>query len=273
VVIVNYRTKELTRDSVASVLTEPEVQEVVVVDNASGDGSAPFLRDAFVDSRVHVLESPRNGGFAYAVNRGATVCGAPLLLVLNSDATVSPGCLGLLAETLLLDETIGVAAPAVYRPGGRTLEPRTFGMLPKRHDIVLRVLRNSSNDMATTQPEWVSGVAMLMRRQVFVDAGGFDEAFEMYFEDMDLCRRLCAQGLIVRRVPVATVIHAGGGSWRSSADKRRRFQESKALYFEKIGALPLELQCIRALGAVRIAAAELAEARGRRRSGRAPPAR
>lgn len=254
VIVVNYRTMVLTRDAVVSVLAEPEVTEVVVVDNASGDGSADYLRDQLADARVRVVEAGDNWGFAPAVNRAAALCGAPLLLILNSDATLVPGSLRRLADALLADAAVGVVAPAVYERDGRRLQPGAFGRLPTRLDLVgNRWARpgRAGDERGVTEPGWVSGVAMLMRRSEFVALGGFDEAFGMYFEDLDLCRRLRATGKSVRREPAAGVVHRGGGSWHSRKDQKRRFHESKLRYFANLGASPVELRCVRLVGIVR----------------------
>jgi GT2 family glycosyltransferase len=254
VVIVNYRTMYLTRDAVASVLGEPEVSQVCVVDNASGDGSAAHLRQSFVDERFQVVESDWNRGFGPAVNVGAAACQAPLLFILNSDATLVPRSLGRLARALIADEGIGVVAPAVYNPDGRTLQPGTYGRLPRRPDILLSngwVSQRADNRGDAKAPGWVSGVAMLVRRADFLALGGFDERFTMYMEDVDLCRRMHALGRSILREPEAAVLHHGGRSWRSSRDQRRRFHESKLRYFEKLGASRFELRCVRIAGLLR----------------------
>lgn len=256
VVIVNYRTKELTAEAVASALAEPEVREVVVVDNGSGDGSADHLRGAFAGEPVRVMESGANRGFGPAVNLGAAGCRAPLLFVLNSDATVVPGSLGRLATALTGDDHTGIVAPAVYQADG-SLQPGVYGRLPMRRDAVLSsgwVRKRADDPRQAAAPGWVSGVAMLLRRDDFLGAGGFDEAFTMYLEDVDLCRRMQEAGKAVRRVPEAGVVHRGGGSWRSPREQRRRFHESKLRYFQKVGAGRLELGCVRLAGAVRTAA-------------------
>ena len=254
VVIVNYRTKELTQAAIASTLEEQEVAEVVVVDNASGDGSAAYLRQAFADDRIRVLESEANRGFGPAVNLGAAACQAPLLLILNSDATIAPGSLGVLTGALVADDEVGIVAPAVYGPDGRSLQPGAYGRLPTRRDVVLSsgwARKRADDPRYARAPGWVSGVAMLLRRADFVALGGFDEAFTMYLEDVDLCRRMHSLGKSVRREPSAAVVHLGGRSWRSPRDQRRRFHQSKLRYFEKVGAGRLELGCVRLAGAVR----------------------
>lgn len=253
VVIVNFRTMALTVKAIASVLSEEEVQEVVVVDNASGDGSADHLRRAFADDRVRVVESDRNRGFGPAVNLGAASCTSPLLLILNSDAALLPGSLGRLARALAGDDSIGVVAPAVYEPDGRTLQPGAYGRLPARRDIFFghgRINPSAENSDEAT-PGWVSGVAMLLRRADFEAVGGFDEGFGMYFEDIDLCRRLRDAGNSVRREPTAAVVHGLGQSWQSRRDQRRRFHQSKLRYFQKLGATRLELGWLRLAGLIR----------------------
>ena len=126
VVIVNFRTKELSRAAVSSVLTEPEADEIIVVDNASGDGSTEYLRAAFEDPRVRILQSDTNPGFGPAVNRATAQCHAPFLFILNSDATLVAGSLGRLIRTLLAHSTAGVVAPAVYEGDGITPQPAAY---------------------------------------------------------------------------------------------------------------------------------------------------
>lgn len=253
VVVVNYRTDELTVRAVESVLGEDDVREVVVVDNASGDKSAEFLREALTDERVLVVDAGRNGGFGAGVNLGAARCRSPLLLVLNSDATVVPGSLAALASALLADTGIGVLAPAVVLPDG-TLQADAFGRLPRRWELLLPgPIRWTGGGAGERRPGWVSGVAMLVRMHDFRSVGGFDERFGMYFEDVDLCRRLQAGGRSVARLPEATVVHAAGASWRSRRDRKRRYHRSKALYAERLGASRAEVRVIETVGRLRAA--------------------
>ena len=254
VVVVNFRTKELTRDAIVSVLSEPEVDEVVVVDNASGDGSVEYLTTAFDDRRVRVLVSGDNRGFGPAVNLGAAASRSPLTLILNSDATLVPGSLGRLAEVLTRDEAVGVVAPAVYTSDGRSLQAGAYGRLPTRRDLLLGrgwVRTRGADPRQETAPGWVSGVAMLLRRADFIALGGFDETFRMYLEDVDLCRRLREMGKSVRRVPSAAVLHRGGQSWQSRREQRRRFHHSKLLYYDKLGGSRFGLRCVRLAGRIR----------------------
>jgi GT2 family glycosyltransferase len=253
-VIVNYRTKKLTRAAVASVLSEPDVAEVVVVDNGSGDGSLDYLRESVTDDRVTLVDAGWNRGFGQGVNLGVANSRSPLILILNSDATVMAGSIAVLRHALTADDGVGVVAPAIYCEDGYTLQPGAFGRLPKRSDIVLgrwskaNRVRPAPDEAA---PEWVSGVAMLVRRDDFTGVGGFDERFNMYFEDLDLCRRLRHLGKVAHRQAAAAVVHLGGRSWQSRTDQRERFQQSKLTYFQGLGASDAELRYVRVMKRIR----------------------
>jgi N-acetylglucosaminyl-diphospho-decaprenol L-rhamnosyltransferase len=257
-VIVNYRTPVLTLAAMESALAEEDVRRVVVVDSASGDDSAAVLRGAITDERVRVVEATRNKGFGAGVNLGVAAAGTPLVLVLNSDATLRPGTLGLLVTALLADDNLGVLAPAIVEGDGRTPQAAAFGPLPHRWQLLVpgpMALLRDTGRADETRPGWVSGVAMLLRTADFRALGGFDEDFEMYFEDVDLCRRIRERGQSVGRLPAATVVHAAGSSWRSVRDQKRQFHRSKAIYAGKVGATGVELRIIGALGRARVALA------------------
>jgi GT2 family glycosyltransferase len=232
VVIVNYRTKELTRQAASSVLGEAGVAELVIVDNGSADGSIEFLERELGDPRVVVVESPENVGFARGVNLGVQKCAAPLVLVLNSDATLAPGSLDRLRRTLLADESVAVVAPAVYAENGE-LQSGAYGSFPT---IASVLWRRRATPGETVSPDWVSGVAMLMRRRDFESVGGFDPDFVMYLEDVDLCRRFRAAGREIRRDPSAAARHLVAQSWASCGAPHDWLHQSRVHYFRKAGA-------------------------------------
>lgn len=235
VVIVNYRTTQLTLATARSVLSEPEVAEVVIVDNASGDGSVEFLDRELSsgDPPVALVQSEQNLGFSHGCELGVGRSTAPLLFFLNSDALLAPRSVGALRSALLDDAGLGAVAPLVYGPDGTTLQVDSHGVFPSLRSTVLRTNRRPPESL---EPDWVSGVAMMLRRSDHEDVGGFDTSFTMYLEDVDLCRRLRAAGKRVRRVPAASVRHLGGASRRSSAEQRAHYRSSRRLYWEKAGA-------------------------------------
>jgi N-acetylglucosaminyl-diphospho-decaprenol L-rhamnosyltransferase len=254
VVVVNYRTKELTAEAVRSVLDDPLVHEVVVVDNGSGDGSVAFLRSAFPGPQVQVVESSGNLGFGRGANLGVSASHASLVFLLNSDAVALPGAVAQLAAVLVEDDGVGVAAPAVYLGDGRTLQPDVYGPFPAPTALLRTTAGRArrTSDAGRGGPGWVSGVAMMVRRSDFLSIGGFDPDFTMYLEDVDLCRRLHEAGKRAMRDPAASVVHLGGQSGSSGVARAAQFHRSKAVYLRKAGASRLQLACAGVLGMARV---------------------
>lgn len=245
-VIVNYRTKELTCEAARSVMDEPGVQEIVLVDNASSDGSVELLRSTFDDLRVTVVESAENVGFGQGVNLGVSRSRSPLLLFLNSDAVVVPGSVERLSRTLLADESTGLVAPAVYDIRTGDLQKAAYGVFPTLGTIIRRV---NHHPPETIWPDWVSGAAMLIRRCDFESVGGFDPDFVMYLEDVDLCRRLHAAGRKVRRDLTAGVEHRVAQSWDDKARPMADARASRVVYASKAGLSPVTRAALRGLQA------------------------
>lgn len=227
VVIVTADTREMTLGCIAD-LNEPEVGRIVVVDNASSDGTAEAIRERFPSVVVVRLES--GVGFASACNRGAEHCDAPLVLFLNSDILTTEGAIGTLARTL--DER-----PAAVAAGGRLVDPgtdhtqkayrpRTFpsaatlavqllGIEEKwpENPVTRRHFGEDLDDATTVAVQQPAAAAVLVRRDVFERIGGFDERFWFWFEDSDLLKRLFAEGEVLY-VPSAAFQHLGGGTFR-----------------------------------------------------------
>lgn len=236
VVIVSHRTPHLTEAAVLSAAGS-EVDQIVVVDNASGDATIPVLR-ASTDTRVLVRENPSNDGFGAAANRGANEAGGEVIVFLNSDAAMSPGALGTLLAELEQWEGRAILGPRLIGPNG-CVQP-SAGLMPEPFDLAVRALglhavarwlatvpligpvvsrsrtsREYASAQNATEPfdtSMVSGACFAIGRDAFWELGGFDERFFMYFEDADLCRRASAVGMPVRYVPAAEVTHIGGAS-------------------------------------------------------------
>src|SRR5205814_1501518 len=134
-----------------------------------------------------------------------------------SDAVLTSGSLAALVATLDRDGGVGIVAPVALDANGNE-QVDSYGRFPTLWTLLTR--RNRS-PRSTVEPDWVSGVAMLVRRDEFLARGGFDPAFWMYYEDVDLCRRYREAGQRVVRDAAATVVHISGGS---RGDKRRHFR-------------------------------------------------
>lgn len=242
VVIVNYRTPTLTERAVHSALGGG-AGDVVVVDNASADGSAAML-SAIRDVRVRVVENDRNAGFGAAADLGAQQASGDVLLFLNSDARLRSDAVSILAAEVERAAGRAIVGPRLVGEDGDI--QRSAGLVPKPDDLLVRGLGIhhlgralgrlplvgrllSGNRIAmeydqaitATGPigvSMVSGACMAIGREAFEELGGFDQRYFMYFEDADLCRRATRAGWPVRYVPNAIVDHVGGAS--SAGDYR-----------------------------------------------------
>ncbi len=229
VVIVNYESGsallhcvEGFRDQAPGRLA---VDELVVVDNGSIDGSVDEVRRRHPE--VEVVTTGYNLGYGTAANRGVAATSAPLVLVCNPDLEVRPGALPVLAGALDAHPDWALVGPLVRAPDGRRYpSARRFPSLVDAAGHALlgifapdnrftRSYQRAELDGAGPDPQvvdWVSGACFLVRRTAFEQVGGFDEAYFMYLEEVDLCWRLGRTGWRVAYVPGAEVVHAQGGS-------------------------------------------------------------
>lgn len=223
VVIVNHNTCEHLRACLATIRSEAP-SEMVVVDNASSDGSVEMVQAEF--PQVVLRANETNPGYGAAANQGIANCTAPYVLLLNSDTLVQPGALAALSTYLELHPDAAIIGPRLVNPDGRLqascypfptpvnlfLEESTLGRLV-RHVPVLRsrYLRTWSHGCPRAVP-WVLGAALMIRRDAFDAVGAFDESFFMYLEEVDLSYRLWSAGWEVHFAPVATITHVGGAS-------------------------------------------------------------
>jgi N-acetylglucosaminyl-diphospho-decaprenol L-rhamnosyltransferase len=203
--------------------------DVVVVDNASQDGSADLARNLgpTVGLPVKVIENPTNTGYASAANLGAAAAGGEWLLVANPDTRFAPGAVAQLVATAVADPTIGCVGPHLRNPDGsdyptgRRFPSVLVGAVHAALATVwagnpaTRFYHMTNVDRSVPiQVDWVSGACMLLRRETWDRVGGFDTGYFMYAEDMDLCLRVKRAGWRVVFDPRAEVEHTVGGSTR-----------------------------------------------------------
>ena len=198
-VIVNYESGARLAACVGSLREQPALAETIVVDNGSADGSVARALDSFPDL---VLVTPgRNLGFAAGANAGARVARGRLLFFLNPDVELAPRAVERLAAAFDHPD-VAVAGPRIELDRLGTLELGST-VDPLGYPVPLTVLR---------PPLYVSGCALMTRRDLFAELGGFDERFFMFVEDVDYCWRSFLRGLDVRVVSDAVARHDGGAS-------------------------------------------------------------
>lgn len=254
VIIVNYNAGGALLESIGSALACPAALAVVVVDNASEDGSLSALDERFgADPRLEVHRNAENLGFARAVNQVAHHSRDPYLLVLNPDCILQEGCLEALVIALEKDPTAAMAGPWVTDGAGRVQRGSWRRLPDPRHAFMTFTglsrlaggapalagveLSGAEPPLEPTRVEAVSGACMLLRRSAAEDLGFFDEQYAMHCEDLDLMFRLRQAGFHCLLVPGARAVHTGGVS---SASRRWWVHRQKHIgmqrYFSKFQA-------------------------------------
>ena len=237
VIIVTYNSRDHIDECLSSVLTGPARvhREVVVVDNASQDGTAAFVRDRWPAARV--LETGSNLGFAKANNVGIRHSSGKYVLLLNPDTRAREGAM----DTMVA---------ALERPGVSVIGPRivdehsrpelSFGSMigpfsELRQKVLSRV--HAYVDRITRTPrfvDWVSGAALLVGRADAEAVGLLDERFFMYTEDVDFCAAIRARGGRILFLPAAEIVHLRGRSVASRPEATERaYRRSQLAFYEK----------------------------------------
>ena len=282
VVVVTYSPGDTLRvflDSLATATSRP--YEVVLADNGSTDG-AP---ESAAGPGVELRRTGGNLGYGRAANAGAAGAQAPWLVVANPDVAWTPGSLDVLLDAAQRWPRAGCLGPAI-RTGDGLLYPsaRAFPSLSRGTGHALlgwlwpanpwtRAYRNERGTPVEGPVGWLSGSCMLLRREAFEAVGGFDPAYFMYCEDMDLCERLAAAGWASVHVPSALVSHVGGAATRQRpVAMLRAHHRSLYRYLARHHPGPAQAP-LRAVLAVGLAARFLVAARSARVAGGAAPTR
>ena len=264
VVLVVFMTGESLFPSVDSALAQPEVGEVIVVDNGSLPEDAARLAElAALNPRVRLLTGQGNVGFARGANLGAGIAQGDLLVFLNPDAFLGEGGVTALAEALcgrpspsLVGARI-INSDGTEQRGGRRGEITPLSTLLSLSTLARRApalrrfevhLEDEPTPTGVVETPTISGACFAMRRTDFEALGGFDEGYFLHVEDIDLCWRVRRAGGQVVFQPAARVIHVGHTSRANPL--RVEFAKGRGLarFFRKRAATPLESLAAWALG-------------------------
>jgi len=222
VVIPSWNSAGLLPRCLDSLAEQGAELEPMVVDNGSEDGSVELLRERGVP---HV-SLPSNVGFAAAVNLGAARTRAPMVLALNADTVLEPGCIGRLAEALAADPALGGVQPRILQLEDGVEVDVTSARLYSRGMALSADGRafeegagepQDARSAAAREIFGVCGAACLLRRELFADLGGYDERYFAFYEDVDLNVRARIAGWRFAYAPEAVVWHVGNASWLAEA--------------------------------------------------------
>lgn len=249
IIIVNYNTKELLKQTIQSVIdnTENISYEIIVVDNASVDGSVDMVNKDY--PQVRIIENTENLGFSKANNKGIKIACGRCIMLLNSDTYVLESCLESCINYMDKYKDIGTVGCKVVLANGKldhackrgfpTPEASLYYLL-KLDKLFPKVKKFGQYKMSyvleddISEVDSLTGAFMIVRREVIEKIGGLDEAFFMYGEDIDWCYRIREAGYKIMYYPKVKIIHYKG---QSSKKKRLKtiyeFHRAMYLFYKK----------------------------------------
>ena len=246
IILVNYNGQRFIRDCLESVVKQVQDinYEVIIVDNSSTDDSVKIIKDEFPFFRLICSDS--NLGFGKANNLAVKHATGEHLLFLNTDTILIENTPEMLSDYLTEHKDVGaVGSRIIFKDGSYQL---SCGKLPNLIvEFIYKIRAQLDNRWHYTfsrfydklyaleqKIDWVTGACFMMRKDIFNQLGGFDEAFFMYFEDVDICKRVADLGLKVIYYPQTSVIHLLGGSAQGGKKSVNiHYRISQIYYYEK----------------------------------------
>jgi GT2 family glycosyltransferase len=245
IVIVSFNARPHLEHCLASLTAAPPAlpHDIIVVDNASADGSVAAVRRGW--PQVKVIAESTNRGFAAANNTGIRASQGALVLLLNSDTIVPPGAIDRLCQRLLARPDTAVAGPRLVDAAGRaelSFGPMIAPFAELRQKTVRRLYERGVGpvtrwvERATRREryvDWVSGACLLVRRDDAEAVGLLDERYFLYTEDVDFCASIRARGRRVLFTPVAQVTHRGRSRASVPDAMNPAYRRSQLAFYEK----------------------------------------
>ena len=247
IIIINWNVRELLRACLLSLKAgQGDLQlEVIVVDSASSDDSVVMLRQDF--PWVTLIACQENVGFPRGNNLGIAKADGRYILLLNPDTEIGKNALSRMIDYMDEETDVGVTGPQLLYPDGAIQSSRrrfptlatgffesTWLQNVAPRSIMGRYYAQDLPDDETSDVDWVMGACLMVRRQVVDRIGGMDEAYFMYSEELDWCRRIKDAGWRVVYLPAAQVIHYEGKSSEQAVTARHvNFQRAKLRYYRK----------------------------------------
>lgn len=247
IIIVNWNVRDLLRACLRSIeqTCSDLAVEIIVVDSASVDGSQAMVTTEF--PQVILVASSENLGFPKGNNWGFAKATGQYILLLNPDTEVRENALYLLVDFLKMQPNVGVVGPQLLNSDGSIQSSRrrfptwltgffeSTWLAPLAPQYVLKQFYMADvPDNQQADVDWITGACMLTRRDIIDQVGGMDEAYFMYSEELDWCRRIKEAGWRIVYLPQAQVVHHVGKSSEQAITARHiNFNRAKLRYFRK----------------------------------------
>jgi GT2 family glycosyltransferase len=262
VVVLSWNTQALLRACLRALFAETprHAREVIVVDNGSHDGSADMVAAEF--PRVRLLRNAQNELYARGNNQGAALATGAYVCTLNSDTEVRPGALDQLVDWLAAQPQYGAAAPRLVNPDGSVQRAcmrfptlltalawnSWWGGFWPGAAAVRRYQMLDFDHLHSRDVDQPPGACCVLRAEEWRRLGGFDEVLSLFYNDVDLCRRLWRAGRRIRYVAEAEVMHHQGASTKNFARMLVLWHKNRLAYYRKhhgaLGALWVQV-CVR----------------------------
>ena len=229
VIILNWNGEKLLREYLPSVIetTDSRIADVIVADNGSTDSSVELLRKEF--PQVKLLEFSENYGFAEGYNRAIKATNYPYTVLLNSDVATTEGWINVLYDYMEANPNVGACQPKIRAYTNKThfeYAGAAGGFIDRngypycRGRIFDTVEEDKGQYDEVVSIFWATGAALMVRSQLYIDAGGLDKDFFAHMEEIDLCWRILLTGSEIMAVPQSVVYHLGGGSLPASNPRK-----------------------------------------------------
>ncbi len=229
VIILNWNGEKLLREYLPSVIetTDSSIADVIVADNGSTDSSVELLRKEF--PQVKLLEFSENYGFAEGYNRAIKATNYPYTVLLNSDVATTEGWINVLYDYMEANPNVGACQPKIRAYTNKThfeYAGAAGGFIdrngyPYCRGRIFDTVEEDKGQYDEVMPIfWATGAALMVRSQLYIDAGGLDKDFFAHMEEIDLCWRILLTGSEIMAVPQSVVYHLGGGSLPASNPRK-----------------------------------------------------
>ena len=243
-IVVTYRTGPRLRDCLYALKSDPEVDEIIIVDNGNPEPISTWLSEdvAGWDKTSALLRSGKNLGFGAACNKGAEAASGSLLIFINPDAMIRRQSVSKFQEVIDANETPCLVGGKIFGIDGKEQRGARRNELTWATALGLKkwTLHGEGPPDGPMAVPVVSGAFFAIRKADFADVGGFDEQYFLHVEDVDLCRSVRAAGGAVIYQPLAAALHYGATSDAPSAVVAAHKADSLTYYFKKWARGPLD---------------------------------
>lgn len=246
IIIVSWNNKATLQNCLESVKKAGSafLSSVILVDNHSTDGGILPVKKLFPE--ILAIENSENLGFSKAVNQGLQKSDTKYILLLNPDTQIFPDTIPRLVEFLEREPQVGIVGPKVMAPDhtpelsfgpfpnpwSEFVQRKRYYQLERKETGILKWMEEQAK--IPQDVDWVSGVCLVIRREVVEKIGFLDDRFFMYFEDIDYCYRARDAGWRICYDPSTQILHDRGTSMRQNRERiKAEYRRSKKYYYEK----------------------------------------